>query len=43
LEKTELTYLGHIISQDGVASDPEKTTVMHKWPIPGSMTKLLNY
>jgi hypothetical protein len=32
--------LGHIISVNGVATDPSKTVDMLKWPIPTNITKL---
>ncbi|XP_070040636.1 uncharacterized protein [Nicotiana tomentosiformis] len=32
--KTEVDYLGHIITQTGVTADPEKVKVMMSWPTP---------
>ena len=36
LLKEEVRYLGHIMSKDGIAADPEKTAKVQHWPIPAS-------
>ena len=32
--KSEVRYLGHIISNEGIATDPEKIKSITEWPIP---------
>ena len=31
---TEVQYLGHIVSQKGVATDPEKIKAVKEYPVP---------
>ena len=35
-----VTYLGHIISEHGVETDPEKTRIIRHWPSPRSLQEL---
>ena len=39
----KVEYLGHIISQKGVAVDPSKIQVMTDWPIPKSIKALRGF
>ena len=38
-----MEYLGHIISTDGVAADPQKVACMTAWPIPTTTTGLRGF
>lgn len=38
-----IKYLGHIISEEGVATDPEKIDVVRKWPTPKAVTELQSF
>jgi Reverse transcriptase (RNA-dependent DNA polymerase) len=35
----KIKYLGHIITSDGVATDPSKISAMVQWPIPKKCQK----
>lgn len=38
--QSEIEYLGHVISNHGVATDPTKINIIKQWPSPKSVTQL---
>ena len=40
LFQTQVNYLGHVVSKDGVATDPAKVTAVADWPVPRNLTEL---
>jgi hypothetical protein len=41
--QTEVDYLGHLITVDGVKVDPHKITAMQTWPSPKTITELRGF
>ena len=38
-----MTYLGHIVSVDGLSTDPEKTSAVANWPTPTNLTEVRSF
>ena len=43
LFQDQVSYLGHVVTADGVATDPEKTKVVREWPIPTTVRDLRSF
>ena len=41
--RQSVKYLGHIVSKDGIACDPEKTEVIQSWPVPSMVTHVRQF
>jgi hypothetical protein len=39
----KIQYLGHVISEDGIAFDPEKIKVIMEWPIPKDVADIRSF
>ena len=40
---SNLKYLGHIVSKDGIATDPRKIEAIHNWPPTKSVTDIRSF
>ena len=41
--KSNLKYLGHIVSKDGIATDPRKIEAIRNWPKPNTVTEVHSF
>ena len=41
--KSRVAYLGHIVSKDGIETDPKKIEAIKKWPIPRTVTEVQSF
>ena len=41
--KTKGKYLGHVVSQDGVTTDPDKISALSSWPVQSNIKALRSY
>ena len=40
---SSLKYLGHIVSKEGIATDPRKIEAIHNWPCPKTVTDICSF
>ena len=43
LFRDKVDYLGHIVSEDGIATDPQKVLKVEKWPTPSKMAHVRSF
>ena len=43
LFQKELKYLGHIVSPEGIATDPKKVECVREWPVPQNLKQLQSF
>ena len=41
--KTEIPYLGHLITKDGIKPDPKKISAIKDWPTPTSVLNVRSF
>ena len=41
--KSQITYLGHIVSKDGIETEKKKVTAIQEWPIPKTVTEVHSF
>lgn len=41
--QTSVRYLGHVVSEKGVATDPEKISSLKSWPVPRNLKELRSF
>ena len=41
--KSSVTYLGHVMSESGISTDPDKTSAISDWPVPCNVSVLRSF
>ena len=41
--QSSVRYLGHVISGDGISTDPDKTSAISTWPVPTCLNELRTF
>ena len=41
--RKEVSYLGYVVSSDGVSTDPDKISVVKNWPVPKTVKELRSF
>ena len=41
--RTQIAYLGHIVSRDGIETDPKKISAIKEWPTPKTVTDVRSF
>ena len=41
--KSQIAYLGHIVSKDGIETEKKKITAIQEWPIPKTVTEVHSF
>ena len=41
--KSEVTYLGHVVSEEGIQTDPEKLEAIRTWPVPQNVKEVRSF
>ena len=41
--KQKLTYLGHVVSKNGIQTDSKKVKAIYKWPVPTNATEVQSF
>ncbi|KAK3726580.1 hypothetical protein QZH41_011040 [Actinostola sp. cb2023] len=43
LFQQSVTFLGHVVSADGISTDPEKARAVKDWPVPSTVSELRSF
>ena len=41
--KDQISYLGHVVSAKGIATDPKKIEAVRNWPVPKTVTQVRSF